>query len=176
MSLAYKDEYIPRYTYDDYKNWEGKWEIINGIAYAISPAPVIKHQEISGNIYMQLKQKSKDCKNCKSLQAVDWKIDEKTTICPDNLLVCGTEIGDKYLTKTPSIIFEILSPSTAFKDKNVKFQLYESKGVKYYIIVDGTKETAEIFELYNKKYQKTKNNRFILEGCEIDFDFENIWS
>ena len=51
-----------------------------------------------------------------------------------------------------------------------------NKGVKYYIIVDGTKETAEIFELYNKKYQKTKNNRFILEGCEIDFDFENIWS
>jgi hypothetical protein len=46
-TLALKEEYIPRYSYKDYLEWEGKWELIGGIAYAMSPAPIIKHQEIS---------------------------------------------------------------------------------------------------------------------------------
>jgi len=81
-TLARKEEYIPRYTYNDYLEWEGKWELIGGIAYAMSPAPVIKHQEISFNIASQLREKSKDCKLCKSLQAVDWKTDFKNGCMP----------------------------------------------------------------------------------------------
>lgn len=42
-----KPKYLPKYTYDDYKNWEGKWELIDGIPYAMSPAPRIEHQEVS---------------------------------------------------------------------------------------------------------------------------------
>lgn len=44
---AIKLEDIPRYTYDDYKQWEGQWELISGVAYAMSPAPMIEHQSIS---------------------------------------------------------------------------------------------------------------------------------
>ena len=37
------------YTYDDYKTWEGEWELIDGIPFArnssmMAPAPEIKHQ------------------------------------------------------------------------------------------------------------------------------------
>jgi len=179
-TLARKEEYIPRYTYNDYLEWEGKWELIGGIAYAMSPAPVIKHQEISSNIWLELKQKSKDCKLCKSLQAVDWKTDFKTVVCPDNLLVCGEDVGESRLEKTPEIIFEILSPSTQFKDRNVKYQLYEKMGVKYYIIVDGSALTAEVFELIDGEYQKIKNAQddvviFLTKSCEVEFDFSQIW-
>ena len=31
------------YTYEDYKYWEDSWEIIDGIPYAMSPAPYPKH-------------------------------------------------------------------------------------------------------------------------------------
>jgi len=178
--LAKDEEYIPRYSYKDYLEWEGKWELIGGIAYAMSPAPIIKHQEISYNIASQLHDKLKDCKLCKSLQAVDWKTDFKTVVCPDNLVVCGEDIGDKQLTKTPQIIFEILSPSTSFKDRNVKYKLYEKMGVKYYILVDGSALTAEVFELLDGEYQKIKNAqddvlKFSWYGCEIDFNFAKIW-
>ncbi len=34
---------LPHYTYDDYIHWEGQWEIIKGIPYAMSPAPIPAH-------------------------------------------------------------------------------------------------------------------------------------
>lgn len=30
---------LPHYTYSDYCNWEGRWELIEWIPYAMSPAP-----------------------------------------------------------------------------------------------------------------------------------------
>ena len=30
-------EYLPHYTYEDYCMWEGNWELIDGIPYAMSP-------------------------------------------------------------------------------------------------------------------------------------------
>ena len=55
---------LPNYEYDEYIKWEGRWEIIDGIPYAMSPAPNIKHQDISGEITYQLKSKLKKCQNC----------------------------------------------------------------------------------------------------------------
>ncbi|RUM68110.1 MAG: Uma2 family endonuclease [Sulfurospirillum sp.] len=178
--LAKDEEYIPRYSYTDYKQWEGDWELIRGIPYAMSPAPVIRHQEVSFNIAVELKEKSKECDKCKSLQAVDWKIDHETVVCPDNLLVCGEDIGEAYLTKTPEIIFEVLSPSTMFKDRNVKYRLYEAMGVNYYVLVDTSAKVAEVFRLADGLYHKEKNAQdelfsFLLEKCVIEFDFAKIW-
>jgi len=47
---AIKLDDIPHYTYDDYKLWSGEWELIYGVAYAMSPAPMIEHQSISSNL------------------------------------------------------------------------------------------------------------------------------
>jgi len=49
-----KIEDLPHYTYDDYVQWEGRWEIINGIPYAMVPAPGRKHQRLSVKIAAQL--------------------------------------------------------------------------------------------------------------------------
>ncbi|KHF29799.1 hypothetical protein LR68_01584 [Anoxybacillus sp. BCO1] len=32
------------YTYADYIQWEGQWELINGKAYNMSPSPTWEHQ------------------------------------------------------------------------------------------------------------------------------------
>ena len=34
------------YTYDDYIHWEGDWELIDGIAYAMAPSPLKSHQNL----------------------------------------------------------------------------------------------------------------------------------
>jgi len=175
----FKIDYIPRYTYEDYLNWEGRWELLAGIPYAMTPLPVIKHQKVSGNINVQLVQLLEKCAECEALLPVDWKIDENTVVQPDNLIVCGKAEG-AYLTITPVMIFEIISPSTAFKDKNIKYKIYESQGVKYYIIVDIDAKAAEVFELENEGYRKLKDAQndiitFNLIDCSIDFNFEKIW-
>jgi hypothetical protein len=41
--MKYIGQYLPEYTYDDYKKWEGNWELIEGIPYAMSPPPKRKH-------------------------------------------------------------------------------------------------------------------------------------
>jgi|AMFO01.1.fsa_nt_gi hypothetical protein len=43
-------EDLPHYTWDDYRLWEGRWELIHGVPYAMTPAPSIWHQQVSQNI------------------------------------------------------------------------------------------------------------------------------
>ena len=62
-----KNKYLPHYNYDDYKVWEGDWELIGGTAYAMSPAPMKKHQRVSNKISWQLEEMLKDCKNCEAI-------------------------------------------------------------------------------------------------------------
>jgi hypothetical protein len=38
---------IEYYTYDDYLLWEGKWELIKGLPMAMTPSPIINHQDIA---------------------------------------------------------------------------------------------------------------------------------
>ena len=133
------------YTYEDYRNWEGDWEIINGSPYAMSPKPMIKHQRVSGRIFSQLDTHS--CEKCMAAMEIDYKVSDDTVVSPDVLFACGDDLGDKYLKKTPEIVFEILSPLTQRKDRNEKYYLYESEGIKYYVIVNSQTKEAEIYIL-----------------------------
>ncbi len=169
----------PKYTYSDYLNWEGRWELIGGYPYAMMPLPVIEHQKVSGNIHGQLSRLLEDCPKCAPLLPVDWKIDEATVLQPDNMVVCE-KVAGKYLSIPPTMIFEILSPATRSKDQNIKYKIYESQKVKYYIIVDIHAGLSKIFQLIDGSYEKLKDARkdevaFDLSGCHINFNFEKIW-
>ncbi|MEA2073728.1 MAG: Uma2 family endonuclease [Campylobacterota bacterium] len=180
---AIKLEDLPYYTYDDYKNWEGNdWELIYGQAYCMSPAPMLKHQAISNNIAWELKNALGECVKCKAYMPVDWKIAEDTVVQPDNSLICHEPQNEAYITKAPKIIFEILSKSTAKKDKGLKYDLYEKEGVSYYIIVDPTDEIAKVYELKDGRYIKVcdasdESVTFKLQECleSLEFDFSKIW-
>ena len=177
---ALKETFLPNYRYQDYIHWEGDWELIGGIAYAMSPAPTIEHQEINSKIVYQLMSKLKDCKNCKVLPEVDWKIDEETVVRPDTLAVCNLSGKKEYLDKTPELIFEVLSPSTKNKDRNLKSLLYATNGVKYYILVEPAGKFAEVYKLENGKYYlegefKEQSYTFEIESCKIEFSFKEIF-
>ncbi len=65
---------IEHYTYDDYLNWEGKWELIKGLPMSLTPSPEIKHQAIAGKILAELINSIGDCERCLVLGEEDWKI------------------------------------------------------------------------------------------------------
>lgn len=173
-------EDLPHYTYDDYVQWEGRWELIYGVPYAMSPSPGITHQAVSQHIASQLERALENCQECNALLPVDWKIDEETTVQPDNLVVCGELEQTAYLIKTPILIFEILSKATAHKDRTTKFKLYEKEGVRYYIIVDPNENIAMVYYLRDGRYIKmldaSKDSvEFDLIKCSIQFEFAKIW-
>jgi len=53
----------------------------------------------------------------------------------------------------PCAIFEVLSPSTALKDKTVKKELYERSGVKEYFLVNAEYKVVDKFMLIDGKYE-----------------------
>ena len=171
---------IPRYSYSDYKHWEGRWELIDGVAYAMAPMPLLRHQRVISNIDRQLNELLENCEKCFATLPVDWKIDENTIVQPDNLVICyEVDENASYITKAPSLIFEILFPSTTLKDETTKFDLYEREGVKYYVIVNTEDKIAKVYELKNGRYIKkidaTREKVWFEFECEIEFDFSKIW-
>ena len=57
------------------------------------------------------------------------------------------------LTGAPTMIIEVLSPSTALKDFNEKFNLYQRYGVQEYWIVDPGNRTVHVYALQEGIYQ-----------------------
>ena len=179
---ALKLEYLPTYSYEDYKLWDDNWELIYGVPYAIAPAPMIKHQNISSKIARYLGESLENCQKCQVLLPIDWKISDDTIVQPDNSVICHNPKNEAYITKAPKIIFEILSKSTAKKDKELKYELYQQEGVKYYIIVDPNESIAKVYELKKGRYIKVidayeESVEFYIKECDIsiNFNFSKIW-
>ena len=178
MSSALK--ILPHYTYDDYVNWEGKWEIIDGIPYAMSPAPILKHQRIALSFSSIFWIALRNCKKCKAFQPIDYKVADDTILQPDLIVVYKDVFNKKYLDFPPTLVAEILSPSTAIKDRHTKFSIYEKEGVKYYLIISPDIEEVEVFELIDGVYSllisgHSFTHNFNLDECEATIDFNEIW-
>jgi len=173
---------LPYYTYKDYCLWEGRWELIEGIPYAMSPAPSPRHQWLVANIIYELKKvlKESQCKSCKVYDFVDVRVEEDTILQPDVSIICGA-INKNFVDFPPALVVEILSDATALKDRITKSSIYEKFGIKYYVIVDPDKELVEIYLLEHSKYINqsfSQENVFTFsfsEDCFIDILFKNIW-
>ena len=179
MSGAYK--LLPHYTYNEWKLWEGKWELIDGIPYAMSPSLLPRHQRVAAelNTEFTIALRSSGCKTCNVYQPIDYKITDDTILIPDVLIVCD-EIKKPYLDFAPSLVVEILSPSTALKDRNTKYQLYEQQQIKYYLIIDTDTREIEIYQSEGGKYVlQPFNNPFNFElsaDYTISVELGNIFS
>ena len=173
-------KYIPHYTIEDYMRWEEDWELIEGTPVVMSPGAGVLHQKISGAIYTQLSTTLKKCKNCLSLYEIDWIVSDDTVVRPDIIVICDEPEGD-YITKSPEIVFEIVSRQTAQKDERIKYEIYEKEGVKYYVLVYPELKIAKVFgpesHRFVKLYDANKEKiEFTSKDCSFVFDFSVIWS
>lgn len=170
--------YIPRYTVEDYQRWEGDWELIDGLPYAMSPSPKLRHQrlvlKLASQIDNSLSKNKKQCDDCIVAIDVDWVIDNNTIVKPDVAIVCNEK--SDFITSAPGLIIEVLSPATAFKDRNVKFEIYRDQGVKYYLLVDPETKTCTIYQLINKQYKEEGGipSFVIHDNCKVNLDIEKI--
>ena len=131
---------LETYTYDDYKNWQGDWELIYGHPYALSPSPVGKHQFIMMRLgyFLQKNLDELKCNEYFVLGEIDYIISNNTVLKPDVALVCG-ELP-KFIRKPPVAIFEIISPSTKLRDEITKKEIYEKEGVKLFLVYPDEKK------------------------------------
>lgn len=147
------------YTYADYCSWndDQRWEIIDGIAYAMVPAPSWTHQALLGSLYIQFGNFLKG-KACRVFTApLDVRLDadegDNTVVQPDLMVVCDRSKMDAHGIKgAPDMVVEILSPSTASKDRIVKLSAYRRAGVREYWIVDPDDKSISAYTLKGGEY------------------------
>lgn len=170
-----------KYSYVDYCTWDNneRWELIDGVAYALSPAPTPAHQRISRELSFQFNSflKGKLCEVFTAPFDVRLNADKEnnTVVQPDLVVICDhSKIDEGGCRGVPDLIIEILSPSTARQDRMVKFQKYQQAGVQEYWLVDPETKTVQVCLLDNKRYYATVHSDAeiisvaMLPGCKID--------
>ncbi len=165
MSSAHR--YLTHYTANDYQQWEGDWELWQGIAVSMSPSPFGRHQKVAMRL-SSLLLACCDVTQCEAvvLCEIDWIVSEHTVVRPDVLVLCG-DAPSRHVQQVPAIIAEVISPSTEQRDRTEKFELYESQGVQYYLILNSEQNTLDAYSLdQSEKYQSMDLGEIVsLEIC-----------
>ena len=140
--------YQPRYTASDYRSWEGDWELWDGIAVNMSPSPTYDHQAVAMNLAFEIRSQLRASASCACVvvSELDWQISPYTVVRPDVSVLCEGHPG-QFISYAPAVIAEILSPSTESKDRTAKRDLYEQQGVRFYLLIDPRKKSAEVLVL-----------------------------
>lgn len=161
MGLALRTE--KHYTYADYLTWpdDARYELIDGEAFLMSPAPLVEHQEVAGELFRQLANQL-DGQPCRPYIApVDVRLPRKdeadaaidTVVQPDVLVVCDPhKIDRRGVRGAPDWVLEVLSPSTAAHDQIAKRRTYERAGVREYWLVHPGDRTLTVYVLENGQY------------------------
>lgn len=115
-----------------------KHEYIDGYAYAMAGARR-KHSLITGNLFASSHSQFQG-KNCEVHQSeLRVKVSASKYFYPDITIICGKVIlADNEFDNllNPTVIIEVLSPSTEAFDRGNKFQFYRSiDSLKEYILV-----------------------------------------
>ena len=160
---------LETYTYDDYKHWEGDWELIHGHPHAMAPSPVGAHQYVMMKLGYWINKKLEElgCSGCFVLGEIDYIVSDDTVLKPDVALVCGKL--PKYIKTPPVAIFEIISPATKLRDEITKKEIYTKAGVKNLFLVYPDDKKV----IFN---DKEINKIDIKTPCgEIEFDVKDIF-
>ena len=146
------------FSYGDYARWpeDERWELIDGEAFAMAPAPTRLHQEFVVELAAQVHPRlaGTDCRvyvapfdvRLPRGDEADERID--TVVQPDVAVICDpSKLDDKGCRGAPDWIVEILSPSSAAHDQIRKRALYERHGVLEYWLLHPTDRVLVIYRL-----------------------------
>ena len=186
MSLPRRD--AAYHTYADYLSWpeDTRYELIDGVAYLMAPAPLRVHQEVVGEIYFQVRA-ALEGKPCRAYIApfdvrlpkadeADGRVD--TVVQPDVFVVCDmSKLDERGMRGAPDWVVEILSAATAGYDQTVKLAAYERAGVREVWLVHPTDRVVTIYRLEERAFgrpliQEMKGVLAVgaVPGVSIDWD------
>lgn len=127
-------------------------ELIDGVLYDMA-APAHVHQVLISELNVALRscieKAGKDCYAFMAPSDVWLDRTDKTVLQPDLYVLCDYSMLEKdgYTLGAPPFVAEILSPSTASRDRGLKLSKYLSAGVKEYWIIDPRKHRVLVYHL-----------------------------
>ena len=182
-------DYVKRkYTIEEYLEMENgaseRHEYYQGEIFAMSGAK-IPHNKICGNLYFYLRQALKGSP-CQPYDSNTRLHIEKNTLFtyPDITVICGdplTRQNDNFNVLNPTIIFEVLSPSTKNYERGGKFTLYRDiVSLREYILVDSEAVKVEAFAINKQGFWQLKeynsiSDTLLLDSIGISLGFKDIY-
>lgn len=156
MSVLKRDS--DRHTYADYLMWSRTYgdELIDGTAYVREPSPAWSHQQIVFELCVQLGNALEGTRYRACVAPSDVRLPKAaekddqvdTVVQPDLFIVSDLQKLDaRGMRGAPDWLAEVLSPSTASHDQNVKLPVYERAGVREVWLINPTDRTLQIYRL-----------------------------
>jgi Uma2 family endonuclease len=178
--------HLPRLTPQEYFAWEAQQEIkheyFEGEVFAMSGGTV-NHGRIGGRIFSLIDDRLSESDRCIALNS-DVKIKIQTSekyVYPDASATCDER--DRQTTQFishPSLIVEVLSPSTEAYDRGKKFKLYQrSSSLIEYVLVSAEEIEIEVFRKNERgKWEVTNyvaGDMVELESIGLTFAIERVY-
>jgi Uma2 family endonuclease len=128
---------------------EFKLEYSNGRVYVMSGG-TFDHSQIALNLGAVLTPhlRGKVCRVANSDMKVLPLGDENPSYLPDVTVTCNPDDyrGDSTAIRSPRLIIEVLSPSTAYKDRGEKLLIYQScPTVEEYVMISTQRQQVEVY-------------------------------
>jgi Uma2 family endonuclease len=132
-------------------------ELIDGEHY-VTAAPTYRHQRVAMNVAGMLFMFLREHRLGHVYMApLDVLFSEHDVVEPDVLYVSEERLRnqqeERYLTVTPDLVVEVLSPSTRHVDRGAKRGLYERRGVPEYWLIDPARETVQVFRQESGRFE-----------------------
>lgn len=171
-AIAYSKQKISIEEYLEMENAAlEKHEYYQGEIFAMSGTKT-PHNIVVRNMLVALAQKLKG-KSCQPFGS-DMRIHiEANTLFtyPDISIICGDIItlnNDDYNVLNPSVLIEVLSPSTKNYDRGEKFKLYRDiPTLKEYILIDSLGVNIEVFRLNENNHWELEEYRLVAETLKL---------
>ena len=138
------------FTWADYRSWDDneRWELIGGEAFNMTPAPLTRHQRVSMELSALMERFFKGRKCMPFAAPTDVRLSDVDVVQPDIFVVCNpAQVKPTHIEGPPTLVAEILSPSSVVHDHVRKFQLYARCGVQEYWIVTPYPALIEVYVL-----------------------------
>lgn len=176
-------KFLPHYSHSDYLQWEGRWELWRGVPVSMTPSPFGPHQRLIARLtyYFVSQLVEQGCTDCEVYTELDWIISDDTVVRPDLSIVCNHPVN-RFIETCPALVVEVLSESTAEKDRTAKYELFESQGVQYYIMIDPLTRANEVYHAVDRRFTLLADSYpseiFLHDQCRITFDPKSklLWS
>ncbi len=129
-------------------------EIIEGELF-VTPSPIANHQTILLNLAKTFLDYLNDHPIGKVyVSPLDVILSEFDVLQPDLMFVLKERTGivKDWVRGAPDLVIEILSPTTAARDRGIKLKAYARFGVKEYWIVDPDERAVEVCRLTPEGY------------------------
>lgn len=145
------DTAVRRWTYDEFArlpNDGNRYEIIAGDLY-VTPPPTLTHQKIIMNLSYVLEGFIR-AHGLGQLYPgpVDVLFAEGDYLAPDLVFVRADRtqiLKERGVEGAPDLVIEVVSPSTAGRDRTLKRERYAAFGVAEYWVVDANTRRVEIY-------------------------------